>query len=192
MKMIRLHRVVALWQGARLKSPYAGPWPPTRGPELEPQCAAFWSAVNIAEPALRSGWRLSPAFIAYRGSPHVAATPVLNRPNPAAPFRVHRIRCNAGSASGRAICCPCTNEISRRWQSETYPRTWASFREQCHSPMALRQYSLSVSSGVYLPSNQNIHNHHGTHGTSRRRTSSSCAANGRLQCPSFLRPRSGA
>jgi hypothetical protein len=48
-------------------------------------------------------------------------------------------------ASGRAICCPCTNEISRRRQSEIYPRTWASFIKQCHSPLALRQYSLSAS-----------------------------------------------
>jgi hypothetical protein len=35
--------------------------------------------------------------------------------------------------------------ISRRWHSETYPRIWASFRKQCHSPLDLRQYSLSVS-----------------------------------------------
>jgi hypothetical protein len=52
-------------------------------------------------------------------------------------------------ASGRAICCPCTKVISRRWQSEIKPRTWASFWKQCHSPLALRQYMLSVSpSGV--------------------------------------------
>jgi len=52
-------------------------------------------------------------------------------------------------ASGRAICCPSTMAISRRWHSETYPRTWASFLKQCHSPLALRQYSLSVTpSGV--------------------------------------------
>jgi hypothetical protein len=49
------------------------------------------------------------------------------------------------SASGRAICCPCTNEISRRRQSEIYPRTWGSFLKQCHSPLDLRQNSLSVS-----------------------------------------------
>jgi hypothetical protein len=48
-------------------------------------------------------------------------------------------------ASGREICCPSTQAISRRWHSETYPRTWASFLKQCHSPLALRQYSLSVS-----------------------------------------------
>jgi hypothetical protein len=52
------------------------------------------------------------------------------------------------AASGRAICCPSTKAISRRWHSETYPRTWASFSKQCHSPLALRQYSLSVSLGV--------------------------------------------
>jgi hypothetical protein len=52
------------------------------------------------------------------------------------------------AASGRAICCPSTKAISRRWHSERYPRTWASFSKQCHSPLALRQYSLSVSLGV--------------------------------------------
>ena len=52
------------------------------------------------------------------------------------------------AASGRAICCPSTKAISRRWHSETYPRTWASFSKQCHSPLALRQYSLSASLGV--------------------------------------------
>jgi hypothetical protein len=52
-------------------------------------------------------------------------------------------------ASGRTICCPCTKVISWRWQSETYPRTWTSFWKHCHSPLALRQNSLSVSpSGV--------------------------------------------
>jgi hypothetical protein len=50
---------------------------------------------------------------------------------------------------GRAICWLCTELISRRWQSETKPRTWASFVKQCHSPPALRQNSFSVSpSGV--------------------------------------------
>jgi hypothetical protein len=47
--------------------------------------------------------------------------------------------------SGRPICWPCTNKISRPWQSEMYPRTRGSFLKQCHSPLALRQYSLSVS-----------------------------------------------
>ena len=52
-------------------------------------------------------------------------------------------------ASGRAICCPSTKATSRRWQSEVYPRTWGSFLKQCHSPLALRQNSLSVNpSGV--------------------------------------------
>jgi hypothetical protein len=52
-------------------------------------------------------------------------------------------------ATGRAICCPCTKVISRRWQSETNPRTGASFLKQCHSPLVLRQYSLSASrSGI--------------------------------------------
>jgi hypothetical protein len=43
--------------------------------------------VNIAERALRSGWRRSPAFIAYRGSPYVVATPALNRPTPPRHFQ---------------------------------------------------------------------------------------------------------
>src|SRR5580704_1549182 len=49
------------------------------------------------------------------------------------------------AATGREISRPRTIAISWRWQSETYPRTWAIFLKQCHCPLALRQYSLSVS-----------------------------------------------
>jgi hypothetical protein len=52
------------------------------------------------------------------------------------------------AASGRAICCPRTMAISWHWHRDMNPRN-ASFLKQCHSPLALRQYSFSVSpSGV--------------------------------------------
>jgi hypothetical protein len=75
------------------------------------------------------------------------------------------------SASGRAIRCPCTNEISRRRHSDMYPRIWVSFRKQCHSPLDLRQNSLSVSPwGVASIGTRIYKNHHEMLDTSRRRT----------------------
>jgi hypothetical protein len=76
------------------------------------------------------------------------------------------------SASGRAICCPCTKVISRRWHRDMNPRN-ASFLKQCHSPLALRQYSFSVSpSGVSSIETRINLNHPETLATSRSRTSS--------------------
>jgi hypothetical protein len=76
-------------------------------------------------------------------------------------------------ASGRAICCPCTKVISWRWQSEANPRTGASFLKQCHSPLVLRQYSLSANrSGVSSIGTRVCTNPHETLESSRSRTTS--------------------
>jgi hypothetical protein len=89
------------------------------------------------------------------------------------------------SASGLEICCLRTKAISRRWQSETYPRTWGSFLKQCHSHLVLRQYSFSVcpfgvssiGTKVYTAHNERLD-------TGRSRTTSRWATNCTL--PSLL------
>jgi hypothetical protein len=45
-------------------------------------------------------------FLTYLSSPHVVATPGLNRPIPAAPFRLHRTRYTAGQPRGGRFGAP--------------------------------------------------------------------------------------
>jgi hypothetical protein len=67
--------------------------------------------------------------------------------------------------------------ISWRWQSETYPRTWAIFLKQCHSPLDLRQYNLSVSPSCVSSIGTRVYtSHHETLDTSRSRISRCAAA----------------
>jgi hypothetical protein len=80
--------------------------------------------------------------------------------------------------------------ISWRWQSETYPRAWFSLLKQCHSPLALRQYSFSVSpSGVSSIGTRVYTNHHETLDSSKSRTSRRFAANVTLPWSPGYSPR---
>jgi hypothetical protein len=117
-----------------------------------------------------------------------ASGPPGPRPEPSHPrcfISTSSHKSQRGSASGRPICCPSTKAISRRWQSETYPRTWGSFLKQCHSHLVLRQYSFSVcpfgvssiGTKVYTAHNERLD-------TGRSRTTSRWATNCTL--PSLL------
>ena len=82
--------------------------------------------------------------LAYRSRP-AGAKPDRSLPTPRRSISSPSHDPQRSRASGREMFCPRTRAISWRWQRERNPGIGPSFLKQCHSPLALRQCSLSVS-----------------------------------------------